>query len=228
MSLSSFLYLTESFSTWREEDEDKQAVGSTPGQGVAICRTVNRDKEWEIWVLSEPRSPLLVASPPAPGCLSFPIRKRDRRIPAGSSCTDTNALCQGVSSGTGGCRVRVCVEVGDPHADLPGGNRPTSTSHHPMHCGDRIWPHSRWSGHPGGVCGRRGRTSSRAQRCPTVAAGSPPTRRSVPPSRGACPGCTVGAGQGNAPLPFSGDGDWPPNPAGTHRGELGHCRELMS
>lgn len=72
-----------------------------------------------------------------------------------------------------------------------------------------LW-HSHSSGRPGGVCGRRGRTSSRARRCPTVAAGSPQTRRSALPSRGACPGCMVVASQGNAPLPFGSDGEWPP------------------
>lgn len=37
MSLSSFLYLMESFRTWRNDDENKQAVraaGRAPGQGM--------------------------------------------------------------------------------------------------------------------------------------------------------------------------------------------------
>lgn len=34
MSLSSFLYLTESFRTWRNDDESVWAGGRAPGQGV--------------------------------------------------------------------------------------------------------------------------------------------------------------------------------------------------
>lgn len=112
----------------------------------------------------QPSSLPVVSLPPAPGCLSFPIRTWGRSILADGSCTDANAPCQVVSSSTvtvvstrvcsaGGCghsstRKALAKRAGrgpctGPHPGLTpqeGTNPPASPTAPCSPMGERIWP----------------------------------------------------------------------------------------